>query len=213
MRLVAILLLIGLAVWIGYSAMGGGEKAVAMPEGIQWPPKVGQPYPDLALYDHTGRRVQLSELRGKVLLIEPVGMTCAACNAFSGGQEYGGFQGIKPQHGLQSIEAYFPHVTGGMSLDDPRIVFVQLIIYNMRMQAPSAEEVRLWAEHFGLDKKPNVLVLASEPYLLGKVSRAMIPGFQVVDQNFILRADSTGHPPQHDLFGTALPLIPQLLGE
>lgn len=41
----------------------------------EWPPVVGQPYPDLALQDLSGATVHLSDLRGKVLLVEPTGMT------------------------------------------------------------------------------------------------------------------------------------------
>ena len=40
-----------------------------------WPPEVGKPYPDLNLYDHRGNLVKLSQFKGKVLLIEPIGMT------------------------------------------------------------------------------------------------------------------------------------------
>jgi hypothetical protein len=40
-----------------------------------WNPVVGERYPDLRLVDHTGAERRLSELDGRVLLIEPVGMT------------------------------------------------------------------------------------------------------------------------------------------
>ena len=40
-----------------------------------WPPVVGERYPDLELRDWQGERVQLSSYEGKVLLIEPIGMT------------------------------------------------------------------------------------------------------------------------------------------
>ena len=40
-----------------------------------WPPVLGQSFPDLELQDSRGERVRLSSLRGKLLLIEPIGMT------------------------------------------------------------------------------------------------------------------------------------------
>ena len=55
-----------------------------------WPPKLGEPFPNLELVSHTGDTVRLSDFQGKVVLVEPIGMTCAACNAFSGARERGG---------------------------------------------------------------------------------------------------------------------------
>src|SRR5579885_426641 len=52
--------------------------------GFAWPPVNGQAYPDLKLLDQDGHEVALSSFKGKVILLEPVGMTCAACNAYSG---------------------------------------------------------------------------------------------------------------------------------
>jgi len=71
---------------------------------VKWPPKVGEPYPDLKLTDQTGKEIRLSSLKGKV-----------------------------------------------------------------------------------------------------------IPGFQLVDRDFILRSDATGHRPANDLWKHLLPMVPQLL--
>jgi len=50
-----------------------------MASGTTWPPEVGEPYPDATLIDQEGNPVKLSSFKGSVLLIEPIGMTCAAC--------------------------------------------------------------------------------------------------------------------------------------
>ena len=50
-----------------------------------WPPAVGQFYPNLVLKDQTGQVTALSDFRGKVILVEVVGLTCRACHAFAGG--------------------------------------------------------------------------------------------------------------------------------
>ncbi|MFQ5960639.1 MAG: peroxiredoxin family protein [Candidatus Methylomirabilales bacterium] len=181
--------------------------------GVKWPPRVGEPYPDLELFDQTGQKVRLSSFKGSVLLIEPVGMTCPACQAFAGAHRHGSFEGVVPQHGLPSIEELFPRYTNGLSLDDDRIVLVQLLLYSMSMGAPSPDDARRWAEHFRMDRSKNFVVLAGTEGLLGPASYNMIPGFQLVDRNFILRADSTGHHPRHDLWRYLLPMVPQLLQE
>lgn len=52
------------------------ETASAPPSlPFAWPPVLGQTFPDLQLQDAQGKPFELSSLRGKVLLIEPVGMT------------------------------------------------------------------------------------------------------------------------------------------
>ncbi len=49
------------------------EEEAALP--FAWPPVLGQQYPNLQLSDAQGQPFELASLRGKVLLIEPVGMT------------------------------------------------------------------------------------------------------------------------------------------
>lgn len=185
----------------------------AAPSTVKWPPKLGEPYPDLELTDQSGRRVRLSSFKGRVLLIEPVGMTCPACQAFSGAHRYGSFEGVVPQQGLPSIEELFPRYTNGLSLSDERIVFAQLLLYNMSMGVPTLDDARRWAEHFKLARLKNHFVLAGAKELLGPASYNLIPGFQLVDRNFVMRADSTGHQPRHNLFTELLPMVPGLLEE
>ena len=126
----------------------GGQcflKGAAAPQpgraNLQWPPRLGEPYPDLTLIDQTGQPVRLSSFKGSVILIEPVGMTCSGCQAFSGAH----------------------------------------------------------------------LVLAGTKELLGDASYNMIPGFHLVDRNFIFQSDSAGHTPRHNLVTHLLPMVPKLL--
>lgn len=181
------------------------------PSSVKWPPKLGELYPDLELTDQTDRRVRLSSFKGHVILIEPVGMTCPACQAFSGAHRYGSFEGVVPQQGLPSIEELFPRYTSGLSLSDERIAFVQVLLYSMSMGPPTPDDVRRWAGHFKLGRLKNYFVLAGTKDLLGPASYNMIPGFQLVDRNFVMRADSTGHQPRHNLFTELLPMVPRLL--
>ncbi len=176
-----------------------------------WPPEVGEPYPDATLIDQDGNPVKLSSFKGTVLLIEPIGMTCAACQAFSGAHSYGALGGVTPQRGLPSIEELFPQFTEGLSLRDPDIQFIQILFYDMAMDAPTAQDVQDWTRQFRMERSDNYLVLAAPRSFQGRATSNMIPGFQLVDQEFVLRADSTGHSPQHDLFRELLPMVRQLL--
>lgn len=198
---------------MGCSALQKPTDETAATAPSPWPPKVGEPYPDLSLVDQDGNTLDLASLKGKVLLIEPVGLSCEACNAFSGGGIYGGFDGAKSQANLDSIETYLPQYSGGVEMNNSNLVFVQLLLYNKRMEAPSLEEVKAWADHFHFTTAHRQYVLGGTPALVNSASYAMIPGFQLVDKDFILRADSTGHSPKDDLFQTLLPMLPQLLRE
>ncbi|HEY7651815.1 MAG TPA: hypothetical protein VIG07_03245 [Methylomirabilota bacterium] len=179
---------------------------------VMWPPRLGEPYPDLELIDQTGQPVRLSSFKGSVMLIEPVGMTCPACQSFAGAHRLGSYEGVAPQEGLPSIEELLPRYAQGLSLSDDRIVFVQLLLYSMSMGPPTPADARQWAEHFRVDRGKNHVVLAGTKELLGQASYDMIPGFHLVDRNFILQVDSTGHRPRHDLFTELLPMVPRLLG-
>lgn len=195
------------------SAAEAQQVTLANGKTVQWPPQKGKPYPEIELVDRTGKIVKLADFKGKIIIVEPVGMTCPACNAFSGGKKKGGFSGIEVQGGTDSIEEYFPQYTGGVSLRDKRIVFVQLLLYSLQMKGTTKDDAALWAEHFGLDKQENTYVLAGGPELIGQASYNMIPGLQLIDKDFILRSDATGDYPKESMWETLLPMVPILLKE
>lgn len=180
---------------------------------VAWPPVPGKAYPDLSLLDGSGNVVRLSRFKGKLILLEPIGMTCPACQAFVGAHLKGPLGKVVPQRDLESIAEYFPRYAGGIELSDPRIVHVQVLFYNMSMKAPSREDVALWGRHFAEGGPGNAVVLGATPDLLGPSTYDMIPGFQLIDKNFVLRVDSTGHRPRSDLYRELLPMVPRLLKE
>jgi len=176
-----------------------------------WPPEMGKEFPDLELIDQTGKKVRISDFKGSVILIEYIGMTCPACQAFSGAHDVGAYGGIKPQKGLKSIEKFCPIYSKGVRLSDDRVIFIQILLYSMSMGAPTVEDAKKWAKHFRLDRSKNQIVLAGKEELLGKASYDLIPGFQLVDKDFILRSDSTGHHPRNNLYTELLPMMPELI--
>lgn len=187
----------------------------AIPDHI-WPPRLGERYPNLRLRTPSGERIELASLEGRVILVEPIGMDCPACNAFAGGNRpgMGGFQGVQPQGGMPSIDEMLDQYAGGLTLDDDRLVLVHLLLYRPgRDGPPKLETARLWAKHFGIEESENILVLVGEPYLIGPASYKMVPGFQLVDKNFVLRFDAAGHKPTHSIWRDLLPAVASLLGE
>jgi hypothetical protein len=186
------------------------SAAAAQP--ADWPPRIGEPFPDVAFIDEDGHPVRLAQFKGRVLLVEMIGMTCSACNAFSGAHRVGGFDGVQPQPGLPSIEELAPKYAG-VSIDDERLLVVQILLYSMSMQAPTAADAKQWAAHFRPASRANWIVLSGRPELIGSASYNLIPGFQLVDRTGIVRADSTGHTPRQNLFTDLLPLLPRLLEE
>jgi len=177
-----------------------------------WPPEKNRTYPDLELVDQEGTVTRLSDFKGKIILVEPVGIPCQACVAFSGGHEFGPFEGIEPQSDLESIKTYAAKF-GNIRLDDDRIVRVQLLLFNHTMQAPTQSDATAWAEHFQMLRSRNQVVLVGTPSMATAVSRDMIPGFQLIDKHFILRSDSTGEAPADNLYTKLLPQVRKLIAE
>ena len=210
--LVLALLLLLWAAACGFEMQPDGGTRAA-PDHV-WPPRVGDAYPNLRLLRTSGDRIELESFRGRLILLEPIGMDCPACNAFAGGSRSGGFQGVRPQAGLPAVDEILLDYAGGVSLADDRLVFVQLLLYSPgRQQAPSLELARRWAAHFGFEESENRVVLVGEDYLIGPASYDMIPGFQLIDRDFVLRYDASGHRPRHDLWRELMPAIPRLLAE
>ena len=131
----------------------------AINKEIAWPPRLGEAYPDLELTDLSGDKVRLSDFRGRVLIIEPIGMPCKACQAFAGGHIVGGFDGHKPQPGLKSFDEYFREYTG-VPLSDERMQLIQILFYGpSARKAPTLEDARRWAKHFGPALPNNTIIL------------------------------------------------------
>jgi hypothetical protein len=202
------------------AACGGGDDvsivreapAAQAPAPFPWPPRVGEPYPDLQLVDQTGRPTSLASLKGRVLLVEMIGMTCPACQGFSGAKERGTFGGIDSDGGLPSIDDLLVQYARGATLNDD-LVLVQILLFDLKMGPPTADDARAWAAHFHRDAAKHQYVLAGGPALHNQASYVMVPGFQLVDRRFVLRWDATGHTPRHNLYTELLPAIPAILQE
>lgn len=201
----ALLLSVILFNWLS-SALASAET---LPQ--PWPPAVGKPYPALELKDYRGTTVRLSDFKGRVLLIEPIGMSCPACQAFCGGNKRGGFGGVSPQANLLSIPEMLQRYASVKSLDSSRLMLIQILFYDMRLGPPNQADAQAWVKHFGLESPRNHIVLVAPAAFQNDATYNLIPGFQLVDKDFNLRYDSTGHRPRNDLYRELLPAIPQLL--
>lgn len=187
-----------------------GKSGSEINQGLLWPPKVGDDYPDLELRDVDDHLVRLSQYRGRILIIESVGTPCPACQAFSGGHEVGAFDSVQPQPGLGSFKDYFRDWTG-YSLSDSRVRLIQIIFFGPNgRSAPTLDDAQRWASHFSPDLPADSVVLFADHSLLSTETRSMIPGFQLVDQDFVLRCDA-GNPPRQDVYRELLPMARKLL--
>src|SRR5690606_34963245 len=111
-----------------------------------WPPAKGRPFPALELLDIDGRSVQLSRLAGRVLIVQPVGMSSPGSQGYAGGARFGGFRGVTPQAGLLSTDQVLR--ARGIDPAHPDLVHVQLLFYDMSAAAaPTVADARAWAEH------------------------------------------------------------------
>ncbi len=195
------------------SCRPGGSPAEDQSQPLTWPPTLGQAYPDITLPDQQGTQTRLSDLRGKVVLLELIGMDCPACNAFSGANmpSVGPYEGVAPQKGLEYIGRYVKQYAD-VELSHPDVVFVQLLLYNVgRSGPPTSEDTDKWAKHFDLQRERSEIVLQGDERFIGRASMAMIPGFHLIDREGVFRSDSAGHKPRHDLFKETLPLLGKLV--
>jgi thiol-disulfide isomerase/thioredoxin len=176
-----------------------------------WPPQLDQPYPLINMIDQEGKLTSLEEFRGKVVLVELIGMSCPACVALSGGDLYGGFGSTMPQPGIESIDEYVERYAGE-TVENPDIIFVQILLFDTNMEPTDADDAQTWAYHFRNTRERNRIVLAGSEALFGEASKAMVPGFHLLDRNLVMRADSSGLTPKQNLYEELIPKITELLG-
>lgn len=168
-----------------------GCSANEPPRPTPWPPVTGEAYPDVALQDHLGQPRSIREFAGRVLLVQPVAMSCSLCQAFSGGGEAGAVGGVDVAP-LPSFEQQLRDA--GIDPAHPDLVFVQLVLFSLDgKRAPTVDEVAVWAEHFGLDRRPRTVVLVGDARYADAAGESLYPGFHLIDRDFRLVAWTSGH--------------------
>lgn len=175
-----------------------------------WPPRFARPFPDTTFVDRRGETLRAADLAGKVVLVHAVDMASPESNALAGGDALGGVGGVRPEVGVRSL-AFALARDGGARLDDPGLALLHVLLYDLEGGAPDADDAALWAEHFRLDRAPNVHVVAPRRDLRGRASAAAVPGVWLVDKDGFVRYAAAGPAPRHDLARELLPAVPVLL--
>lgn len=208
----------------GYLGVEYGDQVLAMAHhgrdrllvatGVEpeWPPAVGLGFPRQKFVTAAGQSLELTQFRGKVVLVHLIGTPSRTSVAFAGGKLAGTYQGVAAQEGLESIATYARHFAG-VRMEDPRLVVLHLILFNKQMRAPTRDELRDWETHFGVDHRDNEIVAGGDSRLATATSRQLVPGFWLLDQDAILRAAATGAEPEFDLYQELLPMMGRLLAE
>lgn len=179
-----------------------------------WPPQMNVYYPDFSLVDQDGVTFNLSDLKGRLIILELVDMGSPLSQAYEGAGEKGAYGGPeqKVDPNTASFGALLSKFTdGALTLPHQDIVIVSFLIKNEKGDQPTLDDAAKWAAHFGLGKNVNHVVAISKQDFRGWQSDKILPGFQLIDKNFLLRVDSAGPEPKHNLSMTLIPLVPKLL--
>jgi len=178
------------------------------PEFFSWPPKIGEKYPDLALLDHKGQQMRMSSFEGKLIIVEPVGIRWPK-------EELQGESVKRPRSSWEGIKEFKQYLTRTRQilLPDDNIVYIQIVLFDANLNHPSLRDIQNWVQRYDFRQSRGEYVFITDEDLSGPVSYSLVPGFQLIDKDLILRADSTGENPQDDLFEVLVPLINELRAE
>ena len=153
-----------------------------------WPPKLGEPYPDMLLFDPQGKEVRLSTLKGKTLLIHLAAMSSPGSVGYTGGKDAEPFAGCSPQRNVPTLEAWLKR--NHVDVEHPELRIVHVLLYGKsHTDPPAAADLREWIQHFQLDQRPNTLVLRGDVAYVNQDTYPLIPGIQLVGPDFRLRVD------------------------
>ncbi len=178
-----------------------------------WPPKMNETYPDMDLFDQKGQAFKISDFAGKVLIVEYIDMSSPISQAQSGAKEAGAF-GIM-QEVDQLAERFEETVRKSAQTEiiwpNNQVIHLKIIAYTQDGAQPSRDDAQNWAEHFDFKTENNIIVAIAKKDIRSFQTQDIITGFQLVDKNQKLRADSSGIAPKHNLKLTLIPLFEKLV--
>lgn len=179
-----------------------------------WPAKMNAPYPEIVLFDQKGESFKLSSLSGKVVILEYIDINSPISQAQSGAGLLGAYGSVSDIDKFALPFTDVLHDTLGDEFVYPGnedIIEVKIIVYGEAGGPGSRDEAQNWASHFGLTREQNIIVAVARNDIRGKESDTLIGGYQLLDKNMLLRVDSSGPMPKHNLSMTLVPLVPKLL--
>ena len=187
-----------------------GDAAVSI---LKWPPKMNQSYPDLELLDKEGRVFKLSDLKGYVIVTSYVDMSSPVSQAQAGSAltgAYGTTSEIDRYTKPFSVTVR-DNAENNFSLPNDSILEVYILIYNQDGSQATLGDADKWAEHFDLDLSRGVIVAVPKEDLRSDDTQKILTGYQLIDQYMMLRVDSAGKTPKHNLRMTLIPLLSKLV--
>lgn len=198
------------------------EKYVAEKYGLDfnenypkpWPPAMNVTYPDFDLIDQTGAPFKISDLKGKIVLIEWVDMSSPISQGYSNAADVGVFGSVEKfdQFAVPIEKMIAKETSGQIVLPNDNLQILKIIIQTQNGQQPQQKDAEEWAAFFKYSKENNVIVAVPAKDLRGKLTETITPGYQLVDADLMLRVDSAGLNPKHNLQMTLVPMLPKLLG-
>ncbi len=178
-----------------------------------WPPQLDAAFPNLKLKDQSGHGTDLytllNSLNVEASIIEPTGMNCPGCHAYSGANKYGNYLGVTPQNGLPSFEDFLSQAQ--LDISDKRFAFVQLLLYSYNMGATTFDDATKWATHFNFSKGNKQIAIAVPSTFQNKGSYDLIPGFLLLNKNNQIVSSAAGHNPIHSVDGYLVPKLKEIL--
>lgn len=180
-----------------------------------WPPMMNSTYPDYELIDQEGKQFKISDFKGKIIILEMVDMSSPISQAYSNAAENGIF-GVTDKYDNFSkpIEKMLSDYTNGDTiLPLSTVEVIKVIMRTQNDQQPKPKDAEEWAAFFKLKKENNVIVAVPVKDMRGKETDKITPGYQLIDSEMMLRVDSAGITPKHNLEMTLVPLLPKLIGQ
>lgn len=178
-----------------------------------WPPQMNSTYPDFTLFDQEGKYFNISDYRGRILIIEHIDMANPVSHSQSGAATLGplGIDASKLDPNVTPIETILPALTENkVNVPDPHILYIKIIHYNPTGDRATLADAQAWANHYKLMKSNNYIVAVPKNDTRTTFTSEIIGGYQLVDKAMTLRVDSAGPVPKHDLKLKLIPLVPKL---